>query len=112
MGRISWTVQISVHLALDAINQYCIHVQYWLSYFPMQTLGDLARAFKLYAVCDPCARTVALDLQRLMQEQGDQCSLQQIKARVRCRQCGRRTADIRIVYVGPCGRAGGFHYNR
>jgi hypothetical protein len=29
---------------------------------------------------------------------------------VRCNQCGTFTRDIRIVYVGRCGVARGFHY--
>jgi hypothetical protein len=76
----------------------------------MQTLADLAPHFELYAVCIVCRRMVRLDLYRLMPQLGAICTVAEIRDRVRCRACGKRTHDIRIVYAGPCGGARGFHY--
>jgi ribosomal protein L37E len=76
----------------------------------MQTLADLAPHFELYAVCIACRRMVRLDLYRLMPRLGAIRTIADIRDRVRCRACGRRTHDIRIVYAGPCGGARDFHY--
>ena len=78
----------------------------------MQTLQDLIRAFRVYAVCEPCERMIAVDLPLLMSRHGPDMTLDQLRNRVRCAACGVRTQDIRIVYVGPCGSAGRFHYQR
>ena len=78
----------------------------------MQTLSDLLSSFQLYAVCVPCSRMVALNVAELSKRLGTRTPLHQIRRRVRCAQCGKRSADIRIVYVGPCGSAAGFHYPR
>ncbi len=76
----------------------------------MQSLVDLANHFELYAVCIRCKRMVRLDTRRLIQTVGEHCSIDEVRERVRCRTCGRRTRDIRLIYAGPCGGAGGFHY--
>lgn len=76
----------------------------------MQTLADLAGHFELYAVCIRCKRMVRLDTHQLIQRVGGTCTIEAVRDRVRCRACGRRTQDIRLIYAGPCGGAGGFHY--
>ena len=76
----------------------------------MQTLADLAAHFELYAVCIACGRMVRIDLYRLIPSVGATRTVSEIRSRVRCRACGRRTHDIRIVYAGLCGSARGFHY--
>ncbi len=76
----------------------------------MQTLADLAPHFELYAVCIACRRMVRLDLYRLIPRIGGSRTVADVRDRVCCRACGRKTHDIRIVYAGPCGGARGFHY--
>jgi ribosomal protein L37E len=76
----------------------------------METLADLASHFELYAVCIECGRMERLDLPPMIERLGEAATVADVRARVRCRDCGRRTNDIRIVYVGPCGSARGFHY--
>lgn len=78
----------------------------------MQTIKDLTTSFHLYAVCVTCARMEQLPIERLTNDLGSETSLADIRRRVRCKCCGVRSADIRIVYVGPCRRAAGFHYRR
>ena len=78
----------------------------------MQTLSDLIGNFQLYAVCVPCRRMVKLELPELRKKLGAATPLSHVRQRVRCRNCHMRTRDIRIVYVGPCGAAAGFHYRR
>ena len=76
----------------------------------MQTLGDITRSFNLYAVCVPCARMELLPVSRLSESLGSQTRLVDVRTRLRCKHCGARTGDMRIVYVGPCRAAAGFHY--
>jgi len=76
----------------------------------METLADLASHFELYAVCIECGRMERLDLPATMARLGKTATVADVRARVRCRACDRRTQDIRIVYVGPDGNARGFHY--
>jgi len=78
----------------------------------MQTLQDLAQAFRLYAVCDPCARVALIDLNQLMAREGPEYPLERVRMRLKCTACQRRTHALRVVYVGPQGRASGFRYAR
>jgi hypothetical protein len=80
--------------------------------YSMTTLADLATHFELFAVCGPCRRMVRFDVRQLADTLGGDCTTDAVRARVRCRTCGRRTNDIRIVYAGRCGGARGFHYRR
>jgi Zn finger protein HypA/HybF involved in hydrogenase expression len=73
-------------------------------------LADLIKHFELYGVCISCRRMEQVDLASIVAAGGSQLDIETIRARVRCRQCKRRTRDIRIVYSGPCGHARGFHY--
>ncbi len=37
-------------------------------------------------------------------------TVEEVRNRIRCSRCRKRTRDIRIVYVGTNGNARGFHY--
>jgi hypothetical protein len=76
----------------------------------MMTLAELASHFDLYAVCGDCRRMVRVDLHLLAATLGGQATTDDVRARLRCRACGRRTHDLRIVYAGPCGGARVFHH--
>lgn len=78
----------------------------------MLTLADLKAEFELHAVCIACQRMERLDLNVLMAHVSQDCTVADIRTRVRCRQCRKRTHDIRIVYVGVDGKARGFHYRQ
>ncbi|HEY5678450.1 MAG TPA: hypothetical protein VIS55_00110 [Pseudomonadales bacterium] len=78
----------------------------------MLTLDDIARSFQVYAVCAPCQRTQPLPLAALIARFGGDLPVTALRARLRCETCRQRSADMRIVYVGPCGSAAGFHYRR
>ena len=51
-----------------------------------------------------------IDLTELMHRFPETHTVEEVRDRVRCRSCRRRTRDIRIVYVGTDGNARGFHY--
>jgi len=76
----------------------------------METLADLVTHFELYAVCIECGRMERIDLAVAISRLGGDATVTDVRARVRCNTCHRRTRDIRIVYVGPDGSARGFHY--
>ena len=76
----------------------------------MTLIQDLHTRFRLYAVCSGCRRMVALPLDELLARLGPTATVSDIRQRVRCHDCGQRTRDVRIVYVGPCASAAGFHY--
>ncbi len=78
----------------------------------MQTLQELAQAFRLYGVCEPCKRVAAVDINRLIETEGGDYPVDRIRMRLYCRQCRQRTQALRIVYVGPEGRAASFRYAR
>ncbi|MDH3642164.1 MAG: hypothetical protein OES38_08720 [Gammaproteobacteria bacterium] len=78
----------------------------------MQTIKDINSSFTLYAVCVGCARMEPLSAERLKEELGPDTLLEDVRKRLRCQRCGERSGDIRIVYVGPCRSAAGFHYRR
>lgn len=78
--------------------------------FAVQTIKDITSSFTLYAVCVRCARMEPLRVERLMEELGPDTLLEDVRKRLRCKGCGERSGDIRIVYVGPGRSAAGFHY--
>lgn len=67
-------------------------------------------SFRVYAVCAPCARMEPVDLDEVIGRLGRQMTVDDLRARLRCRGCRQRTGDIRIVYVGPKERPASFHY--
>lgn len=71
---------------------------------------DLIENFRVYALCVPCERMEALDLDAVAARAGRELTVEDLRARVRCSDCRQRTRDIRIVYVGPKDRPAAFHY--
>jgi len=69
----------------------------------MTHLGDIQQHFRLYGLCVPCGRMAPLPLDELARRFGPQTDVAWIRERLRCRVCGRRTREIRLVYVGPDG---------
>ncbi len=78
----------------------------------MQKLSDLLESFRVYAVCVPCGRMEAVDLARATARLGDDATVADLRARVRCSGCRTRTRDVRVVYVGPEHRRADFRYRR
>lgn len=78
----------------------------------MQRLQELLESFRVYALCVPCGRMEAVDLRQAVQRLGAEATVAELRARVRCRGCGSRTRDVRVVYVGPEHRRATFHYRR
>jgi hypothetical protein len=78
----------------------------------VRKIKDINSSFTLYAVCVGCARMEPLSAERLIEELGADILLEDVRKRLRCKGCGERSGDIRIVYVGPCRSAAGFHYRR
>jgi hypothetical protein len=76
----------------------------------MKTLGDLSECFQLYAVCTDCERMEPVSIPALIDSCGPHLLIDEVRRRLRCRGCGTRTGDIRIVYVGEKGKLAGFHY--
>jgi hypothetical protein len=54
----------------------------------------------------------ALGLNALIDRFGPTVTIGAIRPRLRCRCCGTRSQELRIVYVGPAGRTAVFHYRR
>jgi hypothetical protein len=78
----------------------------------MQRLSELAGSFEVYALCPPCGRMEALPLTALLDRFGRDVTLSDIRPRLRCRACGERSNELRVVYVGPEGRPVVFQYRR
>ncbi len=78
----------------------------------MQPLVELARNFRLYAVCIPCGRMELLAIENLISRLGGTSTVSDVRARLRCRECGERRADVRVIYVGPDQQAAGFRYRQ
>jgi hypothetical protein len=76
----------------------------------MQTLGDIQDRFRLYAVCSDCNRMELVEMALLVAQLGVATTVDTVRRRLRCRGCGVRTGDIRIVYVGSQTRSAAFHY--
>jgi hypothetical protein len=76
----------------------------------MQRILDLADRFEIYALCPPCGRMEALPCAALINRFGADVTITDLRPRLRCRQCGTRSGEIRVVYVGPEGRPATFRY--
>ena len=57
---------------------------------------DLVNAQLLYAVCEPCRRQTLLDPRELVRRFGELVTLNEIRARVRCKRCWKRTGTVRV----------------
>jgi hypothetical protein len=53
-----------------------------------------------------------LPLDHAVARLGINATVADLRARIRCRGCGRRTEDLRVVYVGPEDRPAEFRYRR
>ena len=53
-----------------------------------------------------------IDLPELILRLPQVSTVEEVRNRVRCSRCRKRTHDIRIVYVGTDGKARGFHYRK
>jgi hypothetical protein len=69
-----------------------------------QTLGHLLLTYRLFAGCPSCRRAAELDLPMLVKRFGADAPIEAVRERVRCRACGKRTNDVRVVRVGGRGR--------
>jgi hypothetical protein len=78
----------------------------------MQPLAELTDCFRLYGVCIPCGRMEQLDLEALIGLLGGDATVTDVRSRLRCRQCGVRRSDLRVVYVGRDALSGSFSYRR
>lgn len=78
----------------------------------MQSLSDLVDSFHLYAVCEACQRQTKLNIEKLISTLGPGTQVHKIRSKLRCRNCGTRTEDLRIVYVGKKDQEAIFQYRR
>jgi hypothetical protein len=78
----------------------------------MLTLSDLLKCFQLYAVCEPCQRVEGVDLPTLVKSEGGSYPIDRVRMRLYCKSCEQRSQALRIVYVGPDGKAASFRYAR
>jgi hypothetical protein len=78
----------------------------------MQSLNDLIHSFHLYAVCEACQRQTKLDIEKLISQLGPSTQVHKIRSKIKCRSCGSRTEDLRIVYVGKKDQEAIFQYRR
>jgi len=78
----------------------------------LQRLTDLVANFRVYALCVPCGRMEPVDLDEAITRLGAASTMADLRDRVRCRACGQHTRDVRLIYMGPCGRSATFHYRR
>jgi hypothetical protein len=60
-------------------------------------LADLDRGHRLYGHCSKCKRTKVLDVAKLEQLCGPFATQEEVRKRVRCTTCKRRTNELRLV---------------
>ena len=65
----------------------------------MRNLGEIPYSFKLYGVCPNCRRMELIGVPGLIAKFGPDYPIARIRDRVRCKQCGRHTRDLRLVYA-------------
>jgi hypothetical protein len=63
----------------------------------IRTLGDLGERDQLYAYCNVCRHSSALDVVALRERYGAQFSIT-LRSRLRCSRCGARSADAFHVW--------------
>jgi len=51
-----------------------------------------------------------LNIAQLVRIYGPETTVEDIRRRLVCTACGRRTENLRLVYRGPGGRAASFNY--
>jgi hypothetical protein len=70
----------------------------------IRTLGDVlaSQGYTLWANCGRCVRSVKLDPQELAATYGADLKIAQLKRRLKCAQCGRRTSSVTLGFdMGP-----------
>ena len=67
----------------------------------LYTLGDLGDKHVIFALCGPCGRSVKLSTARLAAVYGAALTINQLKRRLACTECGVRRREIRIVFALP-----------
>jgi ribosomal protein L37E len=65
-------------------------------FFEPKYVRELANAQRLVAVCEPCGRRALLSPRALERRFGELVTLNDIRARVRCTRCGKRTKAVRV----------------
>jgi hypothetical protein len=60
-------------------------------------LGDLARAQRVYAICEPCRRSEQLNVRALIARFGEKVPLAWFRRMLRCRTCGGSGAKLYVV---------------
>jgi hypothetical protein len=60
-------------------------------------LADIGRGHRLYGHCSACGRTKLLDVNALERRFGPYCTIDEIRKRVCCTRCKRRTQTLRLV---------------
>ncbi len=68
----------------------------------MNTLAEIPPSFRVYGVCADCQRMELVDHLSVVETQGDM-TIEYLRQKVKCMSCGKRSEDIRIVYVGKTG---------
>lgn len=53
-----------------------------------------------------------VDVPKLIESLGEDYPIDRVRMRLRCNTCQKRTHSVRIVYVGPEGKAASFRYAR
>lgn len=64
------------------------------------TLGDLDGAYQLHGVCCACRSMRQIDLAMLLDRLGAAFRIGQVRHRLRCRDCGGRECEIRLIWTG------------
>ena len=67
----------------------------------IRTLGDVlaSQGYTLWANCGRCSRGVTLDPQKLAATYGADLKIAQLKRRLKCSQCGRRTSSVTLGFA-------------
>src|SRR6185503_5091705 len=60
-------------------------------------LADLVRGHRLYANCPKCKRTKLLDVDKIERRFGPFFTLDEVRQRVRCTKCRKRTQTLRLL---------------
>jgi hypothetical protein len=66
-------------------------------------VGQLSERIRIYACCTRCERMAPLTTRDLVIRFGADFTVAAVRERVRCRQCGTRTGEIRLLYQLPPG---------
>lgn len=65
------------------------------------TLADYAARYRIALTCPACGRERWLDYERMAALYGWQAKLANLRPRLTCGKCGRRSPEVRVVWVQP-----------